>query len=242
MLDGSVSLLRDIVEGESKGDRNQGTSIRGKVTEDPVGVLRSRLLTAASKAESGTQEGEKKKKSDGESQEWVTKMERIWALGPRRVGPNVLLTPGIPSAGRTGMKNRDNVGGIAQAEATRTSAVLVRGSPQISQKLGLISSISETPNVSEKNSEDETDIGTVASPLLTEALGLEFSVVSGFQLATASGPLCEEPMWGLAFTVEAFVSSAKVGDGAANSLDASSGADQYGPFSSQVLGLYSVIP
>jgi len=30
---------------------------------------------------------------------------------------------------------------------------------------------------------------------------VEAGVVSGFQLATANGPLCDEPMWGLAFEV-----------------------------------------
>lgn len=32
---------------------------------------------------------------------------------------------------------------------------------------------------------------------------VESGVVAGFQLATAAGPLCDEPMWGVAFEVEA---------------------------------------
>ena len=28
-------------------------------------------------------------------------------------------------------------------------------------------------------------------------------MVAGFQMATAAGPLCDEPMWGVAFEVEA---------------------------------------
>ena len=31
---------------------------------------------------------------------------------------------------------------------------------------------------------------------------IESGVVSGFQLATANGPLCDEPMWGLVFEVQ----------------------------------------
>ncbi|KAF6141667.1 hypothetical protein GIB67_001219 [Kingdonia uniflora] len=34
---------------------------------------------------------------------------------------------------------------------------------------------------------------------------LESAVISGFQLATRTGPLCEEPMWGLAFHVEVYI-------------------------------------
>jgi ribosome assembly protein 1 len=35
------------------------------------------------------------------------------------------------------------------------------------------------------------------------ACSVESGVVAGFQLATAAGPLCDEPMWGVAFEVEA---------------------------------------
>ena len=38
-----------------------------------------------------------------------------------------------------------------------------------------------------------------------EAESLQSSVVSGFQLATAARPLCDEPMWGFAFLVEAYI-------------------------------------
>ena len=31
--------------------------------------------------------------------------------------------------------------------------------------------------------------------------GVEAGVLSGFQLATAAGPLCDEPMWAIAFEV-----------------------------------------
>ena len=41
--------------------------------------------------------------------------------------------------------------------------------------------------------------------LSLEAESLKSSIISGFQLATSAGPLCEEPMWGLAFIVEVFL-------------------------------------
>ncbi|KAH0926643.1 hypothetical protein HID58_018899 [Brassica napus] len=66
-------------------------------------------------------------------------------------------------------------------------SILVRGSPHVSQRLGFTEDSTETPP---------------DSALYSEALTLESSIVSGFQLATASGPLCDEPMWGLAFTIE----------------------------------------
>ncbi|XP_051117154.1 uncharacterized protein LOC127241925 [Andrographis paniculata] len=74
-------------------------------------------------------------------------------------------------------------------------SVLVKGFPYVSDKLGLrdVDNGAET-----EDAEDET--------LSKEAESLESSVFSGFQLATSSGPLCDEPMWGLAFVVEVFIS------------------------------------
>ncbi|CDY10688.1 BnaA05g16740D [Brassica napus] len=66
-------------------------------------------------------------------------------------------------------------------------SILVRGSPHVSHRLGFTEDPTETPS---------------DSALYSEAVTLESSIVSGFQLATASGPLCDEPMWGLAFTIE----------------------------------------
>lgn len=196
VLDGNVELLKDIVEGEGKKGRQQGSISN----EDPVSALRSNLLAATNKAED-----ENKKRSDGDRSSWTHILERIWALGPHRVGPNVLL---IPGPGNDSATNR--------TEGFDDLALLVRSTAHLSQKLGLTDVVEETS--SSTTVEEATD-------LASEARNLESSVISGFQLATASGPLCEEPMWGLAFSVEAFVSPKK--DGAA-------GADQFGPFSSQV--------
>ena len=40
------------------------------------------------------------------------------------------------------------------------------------------------------------------SSLARDCHSVEAGVVQGFQLATAAGPLCDEPMWGLAFQVK----------------------------------------
>ncbi|OQR83659.1 elongation factor G [Achlya hypogyna] len=56
---------------------------------------------------------------------------------------------------------------------------------------------------------------------------LESSLVSGFQLATACGPLCDEPVWGVAFVVEDLVVTPLDADAQATSA--------YGPLSGQVI-------
>ncbi|CAN0842523.1 Elongation factor-like GTPase 1 [Linum grandiflorum] len=67
------------------------------------------------------------------------------------------------------------------------SSFLVVGSPYVSERLGLL--------------DDPGDESTEST-----SHPLQNSVVSGFQLATSAGPLCDEPMWGLGFVVEAHVS------------------------------------
>lgn len=207
VLDGSVDLLRDIVEGENKGHRSQGRQQGVAPKEDPVSILHDRLLSVANNLEADTKETEKKK-VDRDKESWTHKLERIWALGPHRVGPNLLLTPD------------SKVGSISKPAVNGVTGVLIRGTPHFSQKLGLTDS-TLGPSSNPDNGSD------ISLDFITEVQNLESSVVSGFQLATASGPLCEEPMWGLAFSVEASVSQVcENQDG--------SGAELYGPFSSQV--------
>ncbi len=57
------------------------------------------------------------------------------------------------------------------------------------------------------------------------------SIVSGFQLATLSGPLCEEPMHGVCFVLKEWsYSSVETKD-----LQNTSGPSTYGPFSGQLI-------
>lgn len=48
----------------------------------------------------------------------------------------------------------------------------------------------------------ESDGSSVTSGYIQSSI--ESGIVSGFQLATANGPLCDEPMWGTVFEVYLF--------------------------------------
>ncbi|KAF9587775.1 hypothetical protein IFM89_005507 [Coptis chinensis] len=109
---------------------------------------------------------------------WHQFLLRIWALGPRHVGPNILLVPD------------------PEVESEDAS-VFIPGSSHASERLGF---------VGEHGTQSNENSSEAISSLHMEAKSLQNSVVSGFQLATAAGPLCDEPMWGLAFLVEAYVS------------------------------------
>jgi len=54
---------------------------------------------------------------------------------------------------------------------------------------------------------------------------LDHSIISGFQLAAASGPLCEEPMFGICFSISDFILYKPAADS----------VDKYGPFTGQVI-------
>ncbi|KAG1959572.1 elongation factor-like GTPase [Pimephales promelas] len=86
---------------------------------------------------------------------WRGAVEHIWAFGPRRCGPNILLN---------------------RIEGYRR--------PSVWQCLGREKEIEKA----ETNAFRDFDN----------------SIVSGFQLATLSGPMCEEPLMGVCFSVESW--------------------------------------
>lgn len=88
-----------------------------------------------------------------QGRKWRNAVERIWAFGPRRYGPNILL---------------NSVEGYQR--------------PSVWQFLNL---------------EKEKSEGTILRDF-------DNSIGSGFQLATLSGPMCEEPLMGVCFSVESW--------------------------------------
>ncbi|CAN1333746.1 Elongation factor-like GTPase 1 [Linum perenne] len=156
--------------------------ISGKLNENAVEAFRSRLMDAVESDISARNEIDKDR-SEKYRLKWHKLLKRIWAFGPGQVGPNILFTPD-PQA----KKN--------------PSSFLVMGSPYVSERLGLV----------DDSGEESTSVNSspeISDELRLESHPLQNSVVSGFQLATSAGPLCDEPMWGLAFVVEAHVSPPK---------------------------------
>ncbi|XP_029318489.1 elongation factor-like GTPase 1 [Cottoperca gobio] len=86
---------------------------------------------------------------------WRNAVEHIWAFGPRRYGPNILL---------------NSVEGYQR--------------PSVWQCLGR----------GDKAFEARAQAAVIRD--------LDNSIVSGFQLATLSGPMCEEPLMGVCFSLE----------------------------------------
>ncbi|KAL8115471.1 uncharacterized protein LOC141666648 [Apium graveolens] len=211
VLDESSEFLGDILGGKTGQTFNTLEARKATIKEDvnTVESLKKRIMDAVESDNLYWSSQIDKELVEKYKVLWQNFLKRIWAFGPRQVGPNILLTPDIKKA------------------ANIDSSVLLRGSPYVSQRLGFL-------DVEESNRirKYETSTATM-NTLYQEVETLESSVMSGFQLASATGPLCDEPMWGLAFVVEAYVSPST---GQFNdSSNSQQQTEQYGMFSGQVM-------
>ncbi|XP_004308232.1 PREDICTED: elongation factor Tu GTP-binding domain-containing protein 1 [Fragaria vesca subsp. vesca] len=207
VIDESSHILADILGVKVETSKSLDTQVAS--TEegmDPIETLRKRMMEAVESDILSSGETDKDRAEKCKVQ-WQKLLKRIWALGPWHIGPNILLTPEIKGKGTD-------------------SSVLIRGSFHVSEKLGFVDA-SENENAAAETSSEVTEA------LYAEAERLQSSVLSGFQLATAAGPLCDEPMWGLAFVVEAYISPLP-----AQSDDSETShqqPEQYGIFTGQVM-------
>ncbi|CAM8957617.1 unnamed protein product [Rhodiola kirilowii] len=180
VLDENADVLSDLIGGKQEKTNKLLEIHRPSVAEDekPVVLLTKRIMEAL---ENDIMSGSGHDKDHVEKCKamWLKLLGRIWAFGPRQIGPNILLTP------------TDNV--------KDSSSVVITGSSLVSEKLGFVDSL----HTHDMDSAPDLD---TSGALYLEAKSLESSVASGFQLAAATGPLCDEPLWGLAFLVEAFIS------------------------------------
>lgn len=128
-------------------------------------------------------------------------VERIWAFGPRRVGPNLIIGAREGLAAGRGLKSR-----LAAARAAGQGSGLPTPAPE---KVSGGSEGDETANglaealakASLEDGESSTDTsgGSAAS---WSAKDLLDSLDTGFQMACLQGPMCAEPVRGLAYFIE----------------------------------------
>lgn len=128
--------------------------------------------------------------------QWAAASGRLWAVGPQKTGCNVLIgPPPLPSD-------------AAPASGAAASTTAEEGS---SARLTLPISASDVPPLwhTVRGAEDgaaaaDRGPGSAAAPL---AVALRAAIAQGFQLTAAAGPLCGEPLWGVAFFVDSCVLS-----------------------------------
>ncbi|WOK97100.1 hypothetical protein Cni_G05808 [Canna indica] len=211
VLEECYDVLEDIFEGQSKKrDGNLGSHI-AKDDGELVAGVRKRIIDAIESELEFVSKKIDKDRIERCRRMWFSFLERIWSLGPSQVGPNILLIP-------------DSKAGSVPSCSQGQRGMLIRGSCDVSKRLGFSSSVGLQTDSSVTSLEEPTE---EADSLCLEAEALKSSIVSGFQFATAAGPLCDEPMWGLAFLVEPYIFQ--------DDSDASNQSDQYGALSGQVM-------
>lgn len=207
VLDDSSDVLGDAIGIKSGHNVKNLEAQRSGIFENdnPTEVLKKRIMDAL-ESEILSGNGNDKDYAVKCKAKWLKLLRRIWALGPRQIGPNILFTPDV------------------KAEST-DSSILIRGDCHVSERLGF------TDDSSTSNIEAGTP-SNVNEALNMEAKRLESSVISGFQLATAAGPLCDEPMWGLAFVIEAYIYPYS---GQNDESETHQQSEQYGIFAGQII-------
>lgn len=147
---------------------------------------------------------------EGEEDNIEKILSTAWALGPKQVGPNLM------SVG----KMLDGEGG---------NFVRPLGKPYVGKCFRMSSNKAHSSDLSATegsknaliNFYDPTVIGAIEGNALT-----------GFQMATERGPLCDEPLFGVNVTLEVY---SKVDPDKGGGVDDGAGEEQYGPFSGQVI-------
>ncbi|KAJ2508739.1 Cytoplasmic GTPase/eEF2-like protein (ribosomal biogenesis) [Coemansia sp. RSA 2052] len=126
----------------------------------------------------------------------------LCSFGPRKAGPNMLIY------------SRD----VLEQSSRPGTSWFRRHTHDMS-----LSSTAATPMLSDDEESDDEDAEAAVAPASATTRtaytirDFEESVNAGFQLATQSGPLCFEPLVGVAVTIKDFVSNLSSGDSAGSS-------------------------
>uniref|UniRef100_A0A0E0NG55 Elongation factor-like 1 n=1 Tax=Oryza rufipogon TaxID=4529 RepID=A0A0E0NG55_ORYRU len=208
VIEDSKELLAQVIEGDSGNSNGVLDSRFSQDGGDSASTLRQLLINAIDSDLEALSAQLDDEKTESYGKMLIGYLQRIWALGPLQVGPNLLLSPDATSSD-----------GVVTSQDGR-EGILVRGTCHVSERLGLVNS-----------SDAKTTIGIDGSQSAVDGLDPETvknSIASGFQLATNAGPLCGEPTWGLAFLVKPYILP--------DSADASNNqSDHYSTFSGQII-------
>ncbi|SPO21620.1 probable Tef2 - translation elongation factor 2 -putative [Ustilago trichophora] len=128
---------------------------------------------------------------DRTGEDWREVVEKIVSFGPRRVGANILVDR--TGSGRVGLRNRTDP---SRANTRQNSGIATPSAPHQQASDGGAELLTDALA--------KASLGDDAEPAKTgvNLSSLNESIDSGFQMATSAGPLCAEPMQGLAFFLE----------------------------------------
>ncbi|BEI84129.1 hypothetical protein CcaverHIS002_0407330 [Cutaneotrichosporon cavernicola] len=120
--------------------------------------------------------------------EWAGAADRVWSFGPKKVGANVLLDP----IGKGGLRLRGREAVFAAARAAGETA---------EEALALADAAEDAERTAEEKAE-VADAQESEAEIARRLRDFDTSIEAGFQLATFQGPLCAEPVVGMAWILE----------------------------------------
>ena len=130
-----------------------------------------------------------------QGREWTGVGEQIVAFGPRRIGANLLVdrTEGAPRSLRRRLERLAAMPSSAATPAPPSPMLEAAAFPTVLDSDSLAAQLEETA---------EPASGGAEAPL-PDVRELDENLDTGFQLAMARGPLCAEPVVGMAYFLEA---------------------------------------
>lgn len=143
--------------------------------------------------------------------DWTGLAEQIWAFGPRRVGPNLLVdrTPGSPRSIRRRLERQAAIpsalqtpGGNSALSPPKTPAESA-SDPALGAEFASTEFAGDVDVSSLKAALTEVDMSSEAMEHLPDVRELDENFDTAFQLAMNRGPLCAEPVVGMAYFLEA---------------------------------------
>lgn len=124
--------------------------------------------------------------------EWVGAADRVWSFGPKKVGANVLLDP--MGKGALRLRGREAVFAEARREGQTAEQALAIADAAAKAAAEGVEAVA-----AEENAQDADADARAQARLLRD---FDNSIEAGFQRATFQGPLCSEPVVGMAWVVE----------------------------------------
>ncbi|KAI8819560.1 uncharacterized protein EV422DRAFT_97212 [Fimicolochytrium jonesii] len=192
-LENNAKTIRSIVEGTDDDDDDDDDAQSSSSSSSPITTTAAKpksrgetFLTGLQSAfDDAIKEGEVK-----DPQVWTGVVERIWALGPKRVGPNLFVND---------VKGYERAGWLESCKGARNA----RGRGKAGRMGGEEEDVGDENGV--ESTQDDAEDREETSTRDTSRLNIkayESSLHTAFQLATFQGPLCAEPMQGLCFFLE----------------------------------------
>ncbi|KAK0543881.1 Cytoplasmic GTPase/eEF2-like protein (ribosomal biogenesis) [Tilletia horrida] len=130
--------------------------------------------------------------------EWAGAADQIWSFGPKRVGANILVDRADLTTRR--LRDRTDPARFDAGDQAGHRAPESAGSAQLTAHLE--SALQQLNIDGTSSAEAGISKASEARHVASQAGQVNESIDSGFQIATHQGPLCAEPVQGLAYFVE----------------------------------------